>query len=49
LAIIIIGGAVFFILGGHTSCSYMTYPAGKYEYKIYVDDVLAAILPFEVK
>jgi len=36
--------------GGSVGCSGdMTYPAGKYEYKIYVDDVLAVVLPFEAK
>jgi len=27
----------------------LKYPTGKYEYKIYIDDTLVAVLPFEVK
>lgn len=27
----------------------MKYPPGKYEYKVYIDDKLIAVLPFEVK
>ena len=41
---------VEFKKGGSVGCSgSLEYPAGKYEYKIYIDDVLAAVLPFEVK
>lgn len=35
--------------GGIGGCNYLTQSPGKYEYKIYIDDVLAAVLPFEVK
>jgi len=30
-------------------CTNLTYPAGKYEQRIYVDNTLVAILPFEIK
>lgn len=37
-------------MGGSVGCSgSLEQPAGKYEYKIYIDDVLAVVLPFEVK
>jgi hypothetical protein len=35
--------------GNSTGCESMDLPAGKYERKIYVDDKLAMVLPFEVK
>ena len=35
--------------GGHMGSQPLTYPPGKYEYKIYIDDVLVAVLPFEVR
>lgn len=35
--------------GGSVGCEDLQQPVGRYEYKIYLDDVLAAILPFEVK
>ncbi len=35
--------------GGVTGCSPLEWPAGKYEYQIYVDDVLVGALPFEVE
>jgi len=36
--------------GGSTGCSgVVDQPAGKYEYKIYIDDVLAVVLPYEIK
>jgi hypothetical protein len=35
--------------GGSGGCSDLSQPVGKYEDKIYIDDVLAAVLPFEVK
>lgn len=35
--------------GGSVGCQNLDYPVGQYEYKIYVDDVLAIVLPFEVK
>jgi len=35
--------------GGMTGCENLAWPAGQYEYKIYIDDILATILPFEVK
>jgi len=35
--------------GGSGGCSTLEQPIGKYEYKFYIDDVLAAVLPFEVK
>jgi hypothetical protein len=34
--------------GGSIGCSDLTESVGKYEYKIYVDDVLAIVLPFTV-
>jgi hypothetical protein len=41
---------VEFKKGGSIGCSGGSeYPMGKYEYKIYIDDVLAVVLPFEVK
>lgn len=36
-------------VGGSGGCSKLDQPAGKYEEKIYIDDVLVAVLPFEVK
>ena len=27
----------------------LTYPPGKYEYKVYIDDVLVVVIPFEVR
>lgn len=35
--------------GGSGGCGDLTQPAGKYEYKLYINDVLVSILPFEVK
>ncbi|MCL5073895.1 MAG: hypothetical protein M1308_23840 [Actinobacteria bacterium] len=35
--------------GGHMGSQPLSYPPGKYEYKLYIDDVLVAVLPFEVK
>jgi hypothetical protein len=35
--------------GGTTGCMGITFPAGKYEEKIYIDDVLVAVLPFEIR
>lgn len=35
--------------GGNAGCEGMTFPLGKYEYKIYVNDKLTVVLPFEVK
>ena len=35
--------------GGIGGCNDLTQSSGKYEYKLYVDDVLAVVLPFEVK
>jgi len=36
--------------GGSVGCNgVIDQPAGKYEYKIYIDDVLTAVLPYEVK
>jgi hypothetical protein len=35
--------------GGSMGCESLEYPTGKYEDKIYIDDVLVAVLPFEVK
>jgi hypothetical protein len=35
--------------GGHMGSQPLTYPPGKYEYKIYIDDVLVIVLPFEVQ
>jgi len=36
-------------VGGFASSSTLNLSSGKYEYKIYVDDVLAAAFPFEVR
>lgn len=36
-------------LGGNDGCESITYPAGQYERKIYINDVLAAVLPFSIK
>jgi hypothetical protein len=35
--------------GGSGGCNSLNLPTGKYEDKIYIDDVLVAVLPFEVK
>ena len=35
--------------GGSVGCEDLQYSAGKYEMKLYIDDILVAILPFEVK
>lgn len=35
--------------GGIAGCQPGTFSAGKYEYRAYIDDVLVAVLPFEVK
>lgn len=35
--------------GGSGGCSNLSQGPGKYEYKLYIDDVLAAVLPFEVR
>lgn len=35
--------------GGHMGSEPLTYPPGKYEYKIYIDDVLVIVMPFEVR
>ena len=35
--------------GNMVGCESIDFPAGEYEQKIYVDDVLAIILPFEIK
>lgn len=35
--------------GGFAGCELLDLPAGKYEVKVYVDDVLVAVLPFEVR
>jgi len=35
--------------GGSIGCEDLAWTTGKYEYKIYVDDVLAVVAPFEVK
>jgi hypothetical protein len=37
------------VINGFASWEPMAYPAGHYEYKIYVDSKLAGIFPFEVK
>jgi hypothetical protein len=34
--------------GNTTGCMGITFPAGKYEEKIYIDDILVAVLPFEI-
>ncbi|MCL4377109.1 MAG: hypothetical protein M1409_01815 [Actinobacteria bacterium] len=34
--------------GGHMGSQPLTCPPGKYEYKLYIDDVLVAVIPFEV-
>ena len=35
--------------GGHMGSQPLTYPPGKYEYKLYVDDTLVVVISFEVK
>jgi hypothetical protein len=35
--------------GGSVGCEKLDQSVGKYEYKIYIDDVLAIVLPFEVR
>ncbi|MDD4990455.1 MAG: hypothetical protein PHW31_04080 [Candidatus Pacebacteria bacterium] len=35
--------------GNTIGCEPLSYSAGKYEFKIYLDNVLAVVLPFEVK
>lgn len=35
--------------GGSVGCESLEFPAGKYENKIYIDDVLTIVLTFEVK
>lgn len=35
--------------GGAVGCVELAQPIGKYEYKIYIDDALVAVLSFEVK
>jgi len=35
--------------GNSTGCEGLRQSAGKYEYKIYIDNVLVAVIPFEVK
>jgi hypothetical protein len=40
---------VEFKKGGSIGCGSLEQPVGKYEYKIYIDDVLTVVLPFEVK
>ena len=35
--------------GNFMGSGQLAYPVGKYEYKIYIDDKLAVVLPFEVK
>lgn len=36
-------------MGNTVSCAPLEQALGKYEYKIYIDDILVAVLPFEVK
>ncbi len=36
-------------VGGFASSSILTLPVGKYEYKVYVANVLVAVFPFEVR
>jgi len=35
--------------GGTSGCSTLDQPPGRYEYKLYIDDILVSVLPFEVK
>lgn len=35
--------------GNSTGCENIDYPSGQYEQKIYIDDILAVVLPFEVR
>jgi len=43
------GGLPRPMTGGFAGWEPLTIPAGKYEYKVYVDDVLVAVFPFEVR
>lgn len=36
-------------VGGFTGCTTLNIPVGKYEIKVYADDVLIAVIPFEVR
>lgn len=35
--------------GGSIGCESLALPIGKYEYKMYVNDILVSVIPFEVK
>ena len=35
--------------GGHMGSEPLGYPSGKYEYKVYIDNVLVVVIPFEVR
>jgi len=43
------GGLPRPMTGGFAGWEPLTIPAGKYEYKVYVGDVLVAVFPFEVR
>jgi len=43
------GGQIAQKAGGFASGGTLSLPAGKYEYKVYVDQVLVGVFPFEVK
>jgi len=43
------GGFPYALKGGFAGTGPVDIPAGKYEYKVYVDDTLVAVFPFEVK
>lgn len=34
--------------GGFASCGRLNIPDGRYEYKVYIEDILVAVLPFEI-
>ena len=43
------GGLPKPMMGGFAGWEPLTIPVGKYEYKVYVGDVLVAVFPFEVR
>ncbi len=43
------GGLPRPMIGGFAGWEPLTIPVGKYEYKVYVDDILVGVFPFEVR